>query len=66
MRPGERGDEDGDGIEFSWGEEGVVAESGEGGVLVRDSGVRKDGEICSPLQLPPSLVGMKRPRSLSP
>ena len=50
MQPGERWEEDGDGVDDdddARSKETVVAEGGQGGVLVQDSGVRKDGEICA-------------------
>ena len=60
---GERGgDDSSDDDDDARGDEGVEAERGEGGVLVRDSGVRKDGEV-NPLQLPDSVVGIERARS---
>ena len=50
VQPGERLEEDGDGVDDdddARSKETVVAEGGQGGVLVQDSGVRKDGEICA-------------------
>jgi len=50
VQPGERWEEDGDGVHSSddaKSEETGVAEGGQGGVLVHDSGVRKDGEVCA-------------------
>ena len=50
MQPGEQWEKDSDGVDSSddaKSEETGVAEGGQGGVLVHDSGVQKDGEVCA-------------------